>query len=1296
MMCNKIKTFYRSIVIVLVFFHVMPAMSMTGMMYEYNKMANSVLNKICQDKYGFIWIGSEFGLSKFDGYHFVNYYHVGKDNNSIASNQISVLTCSSDGTMFIGCSKGLMRYDYSTDGFIRYTFPLPVQPRISSITEISKNKFLVSTSGYGVYEVDKSTNQVVKIKSFEKITGNRYLSFFTVERGGYVWISTSDGRLLRAHLQGTKLTDVMKVDNKGERPIGIIENEKGKILLFFADRVVDFNIYTRKLDSFDLGLPKGTSISAVYRSSDNTLYISTVSHGLYVVKNGCQKAQPEVMYDGRYLLNGVRANSIMQDKGNNLWMTCPSHGLYFCSMTKQKFNSLSFIYEGEKLSTGISSIAPSEDGRLLCVASFNGLFELDKNGVAKKCQGAPQNASFIYQDKHGTYWLGTWSSIYTYDAKHATATLVKDFYNKGVLSIAEDLEGHIYASVLGDGFVVFDKDKKILKHYSTHNQPKKKGAKFGNDWVGQMYCDHKGLMWIPTASGFWCYDPYRDVFVNTGDGDGLMRETYISAICELPNYNLVIGTQNGLYLYLRDSQKITRLPGGEALDDMTISSLVRDNDGNIWISTPRGIWQYLSNQHKLISYMGVDGIVEEEFCVGSSYQTHDGMLYLGALSAVTYFNPSDLKKKEHFEGQVYLTRATSLSQVYDPFSSTIIIPWDDNRLTLEFSLLDYKNASNVSFEYRINGGEWMTFENEGNVLTFTKLKSGTYQLDIRASKSGIYIAGSKHLKLVVQAPWYASTLAQVFYLLLAILLVYLCAWYFYRRQKAAFKEEKMKLLINATHDIRSPLTMILGPMDKLKQLVEKSCSDESRKDIDQYVDTINRNAERLMLLVNQILDMRKIDKQQMNIKCQETDIVSFVKNVTLSFEFAAKQRDITLDVVSDEEKVLVWIDHENFDKVMVNLLSNAFKYTSDGGEVLVFIRHDENEVTIQVVDSGIGIGNEKTSKLFERFYQGNKAVGKVGTGIGLNLALSIVQLHGGSIVASNRDDGKQGACFAIKLPLGKSHLKTENIYEVSRKNTARKGMCRKGNILLVDDDTELLAYVSRELKPWYHVDQCTNGMDALQALLSQEYELMVSDVMMPGMDGIALLKKVKQNPNTNHIPVILLTSKSEVADRMEGFRSGADAYLAKPFHVEELHARIDNLIENMHRLKGKFTGSQQQQDKVQPVDVKSNDEELMERIMKSVNAHIDDSEYNVESLVKDVGMSRVQLHRKMKELTGVSTAKFIRNIRMEQACRLIGEGKVNISQVAYAVGFSDQAYFSTVFKQYYGMSPSDYAKKFES
>ena len=358
-----------------------------------------------------------------------------------------------------------------------------------------------------------------------------------------------------------------------------------------------------------------------------------------------------------------------------------------------------------------------------------------------------------------------------------------------------------------------------------------------------------------------------------------------------------------------------------------------------------------------------------------------------------------------------------------------------------------------------------------------------------------------------------------------------------------------------------------------------------------------------------------------------------------------------------------------------------------------------DEIVIQVTDNGIGLDETNTDRLFERFYQGSNSrdVHLDGTGIGLNLSKAIVEMHGGSISAANRDDGMRGTTLTVKLPTGNEHLKPEEIMteEESQQSQAgtRKQASKNFRILIADDDVEIASYIRNELGNWYRFDAAPNGKEALKALLTGNYDLLISDIMMPEMDGITLLKKIKSNPNISDIPVILLTSKSEVSDRLEGFKKGADAFLAKPFNMEELHILIDNLVDNVRRLRGKFSGAQQQEEKMEKVEVKGNNDVLMERIMKCINENLQDADFNVEKLTEKVGISRAQLHRKMKEITGISAGDFIRNLRLEQAARLIKEKKINVTQVAYAVGFNNQAHFSTVFKKHYGMTPTEYSEQ---
>ena len=563
--------------------------------------------------------------------------------------------------------------------------------------------------------------------------------------------------------------------------------------------------------------------------------------------------------------------------------------------------------------------------------------------------------------------------------------------------------------------------------------------------------------------------------------------------------------------------------------------------------------------------------------------------------------------------------------------------------------------------------------------------------------NGNFSKKSTIIHIKVCDPWYASTWAFLLYFLTAAGIILYIIYRYERHRKEDLEETKMQFLINATHDIRSPLTLIMGPLNKLKTRITDA---ESKQDID----TIDRNAQRLLLLVNQILDERKIDKDQMHLHCQKTDLKEFLRGIMSLYNFNVQERSITLSLKEDESlkeegNLQVWIDRINFDKVISNLLSNAMKYTSDGGEITLIIGKNKESAIIKVEDTGIGLKEEKTDRLFERFYQGNNNsdIHIEGTGIGLNLCRALVKMHGGAIRAYNRTDGIKGSCFEVNIPLGKEHLKPEEILQEDGTKTAestgkRTQANRNFNILIVDDDAEIAHYIKTELSDWYRFDHARNGKEGLKMLLTGKYDLVISDVMMPEMDGVTMLKKIKGNSNVSDIPVILLTSKSEVENRLEGLRKGADAFLAKPFNMEELHILIDNLVDNVRRIRGKYSGAQGQKAKIEQIQVKGNNDALMERVMKYMNEHLADPDLNVEKLTEDVGISRAQLHRKLKEIAGVSAGEFIRNLRLEQAARLIEEGQINITQVAYSVGFSNQTHFSTVFKKHYGMSPSEYAE----
>jgi signal transduction histidine kinase/DNA-binding response OmpR family regulator len=585
--------------------------------------------------------------------------------------------------------------------------------------------------------------------------------------------------------------------------------------------------------------------------------------------------------------------------------------------------------------------------------------------------------------------------------------------------------------------------------------------------------------------------------------------------------------------------------------------------------------------------------------------------------------------------------------------------------------------------------------------------------------------------ITIRSPWYRSVTAYIIYALLLLSLLFYIQRAYRRRAREQMDEEKMKFLINATHDIRSPLTLIMGPLHKMKQIVRTSDGNDAGGQIEgrrsnemiSSLETIEHNAQRILNLVNQILDVRKIDKQQMQLHCQPTSLAPFCQGICKMFEFNARERKIAFrfPVVGQDGDVSVWIDRRQMDKVVTNLLSNAFKYTEDGGSIELSISATDKDAVLQVIDSGSGLDGDSVKHIFDRFYQGRNSqrLHTEGTGIGLNLCKMIVDMHHGLISAQNRNDGRKGSVFTVQIPLGNAHLRPEEIDAPSTMSasvgetetattqeavplaaataagTAAPLVSKGGrpHVLLVDDDTEITRYISSELSRHYKFDIAHNGKEGLHMVLTGDYDVVVSDVMMPEMDGFTMLRMIKTNANVAHVPVVMLTSMADVGNRLEGLERGADAFLAKPFDMDELHMSIDNQINAVRRLRGKFSGAQQQADKLEVPEVKGNDEELMERIMKVVNKHLGDSDFTVDMLTQEACISRTQLHRKMKEMTGLSTSEFIRNLRLEQAARLLKEQKINVTQVAYTVGFSNLAHFSTVFRKHFGVAPSEYIAK---
>ena len=1276
----------------------------SGELFTSGKLSSSLINCIVQDKYGYIWVGTEYGLSKFDGYRFTNYLHNEEDTTSITDNIISDLLVDKKGNLWIGCAKGLMRYNYETNNFSRLQFPDGRKPRIYSMVESHRGDILLGTAGYGLYSVknngiEKTANNRFTIRwerAYAERDSDVFFTHIYEDKHHYLWQSS---HLLTFTRFIEKQGKVQRKDFKSPygAPVAFIQHRPQAMLIVCMYGIIYYDYRTGRIADagYDLGTFKNhVTINNATFDHDGNLYISTSEHGALIIKKGSNKVEQLENSNSNFNLSTAFVNDIIEDKDNNLWIGCYKKGLYLLNQRQQAFCSWSFSAQNYIIGSSVSSIAPGENGETWCTVQNSGVFCFDASGKIIAHPTSPAGTCIIYKDRRGAYWISNGSALYSYNPHTGAYQEKLTFTSAGIYCMTDDNQGNLYISVYSKGLYIYNVESGKVTVLNMRQRGNK--GFLCNDWVRSMAFDHTGHLWIGTSNGVSCLNTKTLSFKDFG-WNIILKDRQANGICEGKNGNMIIGTEEGLYLFDRKNNKTLALPHAEVLKGKQVCSIIKDHQGDLWISTTMGIWQYDQKNRQFIGHINGNGLTTREYVLGSSMHTASDLIAFGTSDGITTFYPERVRAKKMELGDVHLTNFIIDGKPINCLTDEFTIPYEENSFTLEFSLLNYRNTDNISFQYRINEGKWNSTNEGSNAVSFNKLKPGSYTLEVRAMSNGNFSKKSTIIHIKVCDPWYASTWAFLLYFLTAAGIILYIIYRYERHRKEDLEETKMQFLINATHDIRSPLTLIMGPLNKLKTRITDA---ESKQDID----TIDRNAQRLLLLVNQILDERKIDKDQMHLHCQKTDLKEFLRGIMSLYNFNVQERSITLSLKEDESlkeegNLQVWIDRINFDKVISNLLSNAMKYTSDGGEITLIIGKNKESAIIKVEDTGIGLKEEKTDRLFERFYQGNNNsdIHIEGTGIGLNLCRALVKMHGGAIRAYNRTDGIKGSCFEVNIPLGKEHLKPEEILQEDSTKTAestgkRTQANRNFNILIVDDDAEIAHYIKTELSDWYRFEHASNGKEGLKMLLTGKYDLVISDVMMPEMDGVTMLKKIKGNSNVSDIPVILLTSKSEVENRLEGLRKGADAFLAKPFNMEELHILIDNLVDNVRRIRGKYSGAQGQKAKIEQIQVKGNNDALMERVMKYMNEHLADPDLNVEKLTEDVGISRAQLHRKLKEIAGVSAGEFIRNLRLEQAARLIEEGQINITQVAYSVGFSNQTHFSTVFKKHYGMSPSEYAE----
>lgn len=1348
----------------------------TGKFYSTDKeLSNSLINAVYQDRKGFIWIATENGLNKFDGTRFSIYRHNATDSTSLKNNYVRTLFEDSRGNFWIGCINGLQRYDRATDNFHELFISRKdgrKNPHITSIIERRNGDLWIATSGQGAISLKKNSNPAsfhIETELTDQI-GSNYLNVIFEDSRQNLWIATEEKGLYRYSPESKELKSYKAPYHiAGDDVSAICEDAHGQIFVGTLTKGL-FRLSSRQEGNFEPVLYQNRmnlNIRTLIIDTRGKLIIGTDGEG---VKE--YQPQQDIIVDseinaGPFDFSKSKVHSLIEDKDHNLWLGIFQKGLILVPGISNKFDYYGYksIHNNTIGSSCVMAIHTDEQATIWIGTDNDGLYAINDQGKqlrhythqAGNPQSVPGTILCLYEDSNQELWLGSYfdglarMNKQTGTCQDATS-LLQGNLNAGkpkVSCIIEDKNKNLWVGTYGSGLYKINLPTQHVTYYeSTRNENDDWSInRLPNDWISYLLEDKEGMIWIGTYKGLAVLNPQTDNFINYKKQNNLLPGYVVYSLLESSNGEIWAGTSEGLVCLNKDRLTPVLFTTVDGLPSDIICGLAEDEKKNIWISTHQGISKLNPPEKMFINYYAGDGLQGNEFTRTAVFKDKRGKIFFGGTNGVTAFYPQDITEIKK-EMNVLITGfhvANRPVKKGDKSGNNVItdtavmdteqftLAYNENTFSIDFSVLEFSNPDRISYQYKIKelGDEWISTQPGTNRVTYSSLKPGKYTFSVQARDHNNF-SNIRTVTIAITPPWYQTWWAKVIWGCLGALLIYALTMYILSRirhrqevmrQKhmEQINEAKLQFFINISHEIRTPMTLIISPLEKL-------LAEHSEKQPVYLM--IYRNAQRILRLINQLMDIRKLDKGQMHLKFRETDIVGFINDLMQTFNYQAQKKNITFTFEKELEgadSLKVWIDLNNFDKVLMNVLSNAFKYTHEGGNIEVSLKTGHNDAyrsalkdyfEIDITDNGIGIDKNKIEQIFERFYQidNDMTQSNFGTGIGLHLSRSLVELHHGIIKAENREDG-QGTRFVIRLPLGSNHLKAEelenpeetgseptisqlpkdSIYETEEENKTNEYRKHKAKtryrVLIVEDDEEIRRYIRSELDSDFRIYECTNGREGLETILKEKPDLVISDVMMPEMDGITLCRKIKQNININHIPIILLTAKSKAEDQIEGLEIGADAYIVKPFNTELLRTTISNLIANRERLRGKLVGEQQVEEKITKIEMKSNDEILMSKVMKTINDHLADPTLNVEMLAANVGMSRVHMHRKLKELTNQSARDFIRSIRLKQAANLLREKNLSVSEVAYATGFSNLSHFSNTFRDFYGISPSEYKEQ---
>lgn len=1289
-----------------------------------NELSSSLINYLFQDSNGLLWVATEEGLNCYDGNKFRQFRHSTNDSSSLCSNYVNSLFETKCGKLLICTNRGIQIYNPSHRNFEGRIKDFDNREFTASVVQaIDRGNGEYWVVGDSIRILNKPEENHIGLslsKAPDVCADLKHIHCGVKDNDGNLWLSLSERGLLS-----------ISPDNQIQYFFGSIGQPSVSSMVIGKDGLLYLGTTSHGLLRYDgdgnefeyLSPSTGKEIKNLFADTNGNILQATDGTGI-VIYNPATGLSSNMKFGNSFLNSGnAKTHYILKDNYDNLWITIFQTGLIFIPHSYNAFNYIGSDSEEYNVigNNCISSIYKDSEGILWVGSDNDGIYALNPD-FTSRAHFYNDDISVpmcMFEDSKKNLWVGTYlSGVGTIDRNNGKMNRIQlplqsDIPANMCFAITEDRDHNVWLGMMHSGLIRYNLDSGM----TSVDFPWR--GKVDSFIASLYYSARTNALYIGTYSGLQIVN---NLSHNNADVHRVLENDIVHSIDEDNDGIIWLGTTNGLISFNNKNGEFKRYGVFDGLHSTTIYA-VRCEGKNVWMSLNRGIARLDTKTGKIANFFVGDGLQGNEFYKNSVFKDGTGHIYFGGTGGITHFNPRDIGDpgREWTPRIVDLyTHGSTLSLDESIYNATNFrLGSDENSFSVEFGTLELGRPETVRFAYSIDGKPWEVLPSNTNTVNFYDLEPGKHKLSFRTI-DGFTESPVKSVSLAVAYPWYSSPWSWIVYIIVVLLVIFGVIQSYYNRMRSRaqlielkhsdqLNEARLRSYVNISHEIRTPMSLVISPLQKLLATDPDAGRQREYK-------LIMRNAKRVLRLIDELMDLRKIEKHQMKLTMRKTLLVPFIQDICDTFAQAVNDKHQILTFNYSDSGITADIDSANFDKILMNLFSNAVKYTPKGGEIKVDLYTKDKDVIIKITDNGIGISDKDKERIFERFYraEGNSSGG---SGIGLHLAHQLVELHGGNLSVSDNPDGP-GVSFILAIPI-KSEFATKEKEELAFENQdnrelshsehlqimqipkieeddSLKPSSRYNTVLIVEDDEEIRNYLAMELGRYYKIETCNNGKEALDFIFKNPPDLVLSDVMMPEMDGFTLTRTIKNNINLNHIPVVLLTALNQDEDNINAITAGADSYFTKPFNIEVVRGRISALIQRYKELKVKYSGSEERKDYIEDIDLESADEKLIRRVVTVINKNLSDPTLSVEKLASEVGLSRVHLHRKLKELTNQSPSDFLRNIRLRQAAHLLKEKRLSVSEVTYAIGFNSASTFSTAFKRLYGVTPSAYVETTEN